>query len=192
MRWCCERCTAIYSSCMRFVLCCLVQGMFGNSAVVIAPSTSVLAPMIRGEPDNPRAVKSRGNPRWWSNTILSPRKTGGFFRGARHTTPRQSRTRHVNVVSIRGSTRQSRPLTGTGALSRCRLPGYMPSLWLSVGRSFTTPVQPVPIPSTRFFFLFDSPYSSLRTLDTSPSGALTGVTGLMGSLLDLKRRSRGC
>ena len=50
---------------------------------------------------------------WWSNFILSPRKTGGFFRGARHVTSpsRQS-----------GADTSSRPLTGTGARHVTSLP----------------------------------------------------------------------
>jgi hypothetical protein len=40
---------------------------------------------------------------WWSNFILSPRKTGGFFRGARYVT---STLRHS------GADKSSRPLTG--------------------------------------------------------------------------------
>jgi hypothetical protein len=44
------------------VLCYLLQRMFISSGVVNAPSTSVLTPMIRGEPENPSVVKYRGNP----------------------------------------------------------------------------------------------------------------------------------
>jgi hypothetical protein len=51
---------------------------------------------------------------WWSNFILSPHKTGGFFRGARHV---MSPSRHSGVD------KSSRPLTGTGAL-QCPLCDY--------------------------------------------------------------------
>ncbi len=43
---------------------------------------------------------------------------------------------------------------GRGSPSRCHLPGYKPFLRLSVGKFLTTPIQPVPIPSTGFFFPF--------------------------------------
>jgi hypothetical protein len=45
---------------------------------------------------------------WWSNFILSPRKTGGFSEGLG-----TSRPRHRRV--IQGIDTSSRPLTGTGA-----------------------------------------------------------------------------
>ena len=107
---------------------------------------------------------------WWSNIILSPRKTGGFSEGLG-----TSRRRRVN----QGPDTSSRPLTGTGARRVTSLPsdrgsthhvvavyqGTMPSLRLSVGRFLPSPIQSVvPFPSMRFFFLFDSPSSSLRTL----------------------------
>jgi hypothetical protein len=44
---------------------------------------------------------------WWSNIILSPRKTGEFFRGARHVT---SPSRHPGARHVK-----SLPLTGAGA-----------------------------------------------------------------------------
>ena len=124
MRWCCECCTP---------------------RVVISPSASVLAPMIRGEPDmeglllgsrellclssrisrtlvscsslselnllgESVSCQMQGESvGWWSNFILSPRKTGGFFRGARHVTSpsRQSGARHVKSAAYRyrGATR---------------------------------------------------------------------------------------
>ena len=104
------------------------------------------------------------------------------------------RERHVNVSPIRGSTinKSSRPLIGTGvwhvtlfpgrdSLSRCHLPGYKPSLRLSVEKFLTTPIQPVvPIPSKRFFFLFDSPYSSLSTLWHISDRYLDGRNGSHG------------
>ena len=130
-------------------MCCLLQVIFGSSGVVISPSTSVLAPLIRGEPDmvglllgsrEPLYLSSRisrtlvscsslselslpgesisyqikgKSVGWWSNIILSPRKTGGFFRGARHvtSTSRQS-----------GADKSSRPLAGTGARHVTSLP----------------------------------------------------------------------
>ena len=122
---------------------------------------------------------------WWCNFILSPRKTGGFFRGARHVTSpsRQS-----------GADTSSWPLTGTGARHVTSLPpdrgsthhvvaayqGTLSSLRLSVGKFLPSPIQPVvPIPSMRFFFLFDSQSSSHTHFDTSPSGAF-GSNGFHG------------
>ena len=87
---------------------------------------------------------------WWSNFILSPRKTGGVFRGARHVT---STSRHS------GADKSSRPLTGTGARHVTSMPsdrgsthhvvddyqGTLPSLRLSVGTFLPSPIQSVPI-----------------------------------------------
>jgi hypothetical protein len=144
----------------------VLQVIFSSSRVVIDPSASVLAPMIRGEPDMEglllgsrellclssqisRTLVSCSSLSklyllgesvncqmqgesvvWWSNFILSPRKTGGFFRGARHVTSSSRQS---------GADTSSRPLTGTGARHvtslpsdrgstqprRCRLPGYI-------------------------------------------------------------------
>ena len=121
---------------------------------------------------------------WWSNIILSPRKTGGFFRGARHVTSpsRQS-----------GADTSSRPLTGTGARHVTSLPsdrgathhvvaayqGTLPSLRLSVSKFLPSLIQPVPIPSTRFFFLFDYRLCHCAHFDTSPPGAF-GRNGFHG------------
>ena len=130
-------------------------------------------------------------------SLLSHRKTVGFFRGARHATPtsRQSGARHVKVgrLQVQGlDTSRRCHLTGRDSLSRCRLPGYMPSLRLSVDRSFTTPIQPVPIPSTRFFSPFRfTVFVTEHTLTHLRPGP-SGVTGLMGSLLDLMRRNWVC
>ena len=137
-----------------------------SSGVVIAPSATVLAPMIRGEPDMEGlllgsrellCLSSRisrtlvscsslselyllgESVGWWSNFILSPRKTGGFFRGARHVTSTSSHS---------GADKSSWPLTGTGARHVTSLPpdrgsthhvvaayqGTLPSLRLSVGK----------------------------------------------------------
>ena len=120
----------------------------------------------------------------WSNFILSPRKTGVFFRGARHVTSpsRQS-----------GADTSSRPLTGTGARHVTSLPsdrgathhvvaayqGTLPSLRLSVSKFLPSLIQPVPIPSTRFFFLFDYRIRHCAHFDTYPPGAL-GSKGFHG------------
>ena len=121
---------------------------------------------------------------WWSNFILSPRKTGGFFRGARHVTPTSRQS---------GADKSSRPLTGTGARHVTSLPpdrgsthhvvaayqGTMPSLRLSVGKFLPSPIQSVPVPSTRFFFLFDYRLRHCAHFDTSPTGAF-GHNGFHG------------
>ena len=142
---------------------------------------------------------------WWSIFILSPHKTGGFFRGSRHVT---STSRHS------GADTSSRPLTGTGARHVTLLPpdrgttphvvaayqGTMPSLRLSVGKFSPSPIQPVvPIPSERFFFPHRFTVFVTHTLDTSTSRHLihlrpgpSDVTGFMGSLFDLMRRNWGC
>jgi hypothetical protein len=132
---------------------------------------------------------------WWSNFILSSRKTGGVFRGVRHVTSpsRQS-----------GTDTSSRPLTGTGtrhvtSLSPDRgsthhvvtaYQGTLPSLGLSVGKFLPSPIQSVPIPSTRFFSfsitVFVTPHALIH-IRPGPSG----VTGFMGSLLDLMRQTLG-
>jgi len=122
---------------------------------------------------------------WWSNFILSPRKTGGVFRGTRHVTSpsRHSGARHV----------KSWPLTSTGARHVTSLPpdrgtthhvvaayqGTLPSLRLSVGKFLPSPIQSVPIPSTRFFFLFDYRIRHCAHFDTSPPGAF-GRNGFHG------------
>ena len=133
---------------------------------------------------------------WWSNIILSPRKTGGFFRGARHVT---STSRHS------GADKSSRPLTGTGARHVTLLPpdrgtthhvvasyqGTLPSLRLSVGKFLPSPIQSVPIPSTRFFFYFSiTVFVTAHTLTHLRPG-FSGVTGFMGNLLDLMRQTLG-
>jgi hypothetical protein len=191
-----------------------------SSGVVIAPSDSTLAPLIRGEPDmvglllgsrEPLYLSSRisrtlvscsslselslpgesisyqiqgESVGWWSNIILSPRKTGGVFRGARHVT---STSRHS------GADKSSRPLTGTGARHVKSLPpdrsstyhvvaayqGTLPSLRLSVGKFLPSLIQSVPIPSTRFFFLFDYRLRHCAHFDTSPPGAF-GRNGFHG------------
>jgi hypothetical protein len=97
-------------------------------------------------------------------------QTGGGFRGLG-----TSRRRRV----IQGLDTSSRPLIGTGARHVKSLTsdrgsthhvvavyqGTMTSLRLSVGKFLPSPIQSVvPIPSERFFFLFDSPYSLLSTL----------------------------
>ena len=121
---------------------------------------------------------------WWSNFILSPRKTGGFFRGARHVT---STSRHS------GADKSSRPLTGTGARHVTSLPpdrgsthhvvaayqGTLPSLRLSVGKFLPSLIQSVPIPSPRFFFLFDYRLRHCTHFDTSPPGSF-GRNGFHG------------
>jgi hypothetical protein len=121
---------------------------------------------------------------WWSNIILSSRKTGGFFRGFRHVTSpsRQS-----------GDDKSSRPLTGTGARHVMTLPpdrgtthhvvaayqGTLSFLRLSVRKFLPSPIQSVPIPSTRFFFLFDYRLRHCSHFDTSPTGAF-GRNGFHG------------
>jgi hypothetical protein len=121
---------------------------------------------------------------WWSNIILSPRKTGGVFRGSRHVT---STSRHS------GADKSSRPLTGTGARHVTSLPpdrgsthhvvadyqGTLPSLRISVGKFLPSPIQSVPVPSTRFFFLFDYRLRHCAHFDTSPSGVF-GRNGFHG------------
>jgi hypothetical protein len=124
---------------------CDSEEMGFSSGVVIAPSASALAPLIRGEPDMVglllgsrellclssrisrtlvRCISLSGlslagesircqiqgeSVGWWCNTILSPRKTGGGFRGARHvtSTSRHSGARHVksSAYRYRGATR---------------------------------------------------------------------------------------
>jgi hypothetical protein len=121
---------------------------------------------------------------WWSNIILSPRQTGGFFRGSRHVTSpsRQS-----------GTDKSSRPLIGTGTRHVTSLPpdrdsthhvvasyqGTMPSLRISVDKFLPSPIQSVPIPSTRFFFLFDYRLRHCTHFDTSPTGVF-GRNGFHG------------
>ncbi len=56
-------------------------------------------------------------------------------------------------------------------------PGTLSSLRLSVGKSLPSPIQSVPIPSERFFFVTDSPSSLREHLDAS----LSGVFGCNGS-----------
>ena len=123
---------------------------------------------------------------WWSNFILSPRKPGGFFRGARHVT---STSRHPGARQVK-----SLPLTGTGARHVTSLPsdrgsthhvvaayqGTMPSLRLSVGKFLPSPIRPVvSIPSGRFFFPHRFTVFVARTIDTSPPGAF-GRNGFHG------------
>jgi hypothetical protein len=114
----------------------------------------------------------------------SPRKTGGGFRGTRHVTSpsRQS-----------GADTSSRSLTGTGSRHVTSFPSdsasthhvvaayqdTMPSLRLSVDKFLPSPIQSVPIPSTRFFFLFDYRLRHYTHFDTSPSGAF-GCNGFHG------------
>ena len=154
---------------------------------------------------NPRAVKSRGNPRWWSNIILSPRKTGGFFRGARHATPRQSGARHVKVGPGARHVNVSRLwVQGLDTSRRCHLTGarltksspptgvhafsaaICRQVFHHAGSARSYSVDWV------FFSFSIHRIRHCAHFDTSPPGALTGVTGLMGSLLDLMWRSRGC
>jgi hypothetical protein len=132
---------------------------------------------------------------WWSNFILSPHKTGWFFRGARHVTSpsRQS-----------GADTSSRPLTGTGAR-------HVTSLSPDRARH-TTSLPPTRVhcplcgcPSASFYLRRFNPFlfrrlgffsfsitvfvtaSTLTHLRPGPSG----VTGFMGSLFDLMRRNWG-
>ena len=177
MRWCCERCTTSDLQQFKSRNCpqCFGTGpndqggtRHGGSAAWESVSCQ-----IRGE--------SVG---WWSNFILSPRKTGGFFRGARHVTSpsRQS-----------GADKSSRPITGTGARHVTSWPpdrgsthhvvaayqGTMYSLRISVGKFLPSPIQSVPVPSTRFFFLFDYRLRHCAHFDTSPPGAF-GRNGFHG------------
>ena len=155
--------------------------------IVIAPSTSVLAPVIRGEPDmvslllgsrellclvgriSRTLVRYRSlfelclpgesvrceiqgeSVGWWSNIIFLPDKTG-VFRGARHSV---SMSRRVNVTSYRGSTRH--------VVAACRSANRY--------RGSTRHRVTITIPSGRFFFITDLPYSSRSHFDASPTGA---------------------
>ena len=57
--------------------------------------------------------------------------------------------------------------------------GTLPSLRLSVSKFLPSLIQPVPIPSTRFFFLFDYRLCHCAHFDTSPPGAF-GRNGFHG------------
>ncbi len=107
---------------------------------------------------------------WWSISILSPRKTGGVFRGARHVT---STSCHPGARHVK-----SFLLTGTGTRHFTSLPsdrvsthhvvvtyqGTMPSLWLSVGEFYLHRFNPL------FFFrrrgFFPSPIHRIRHAHT--------------------------
>jgi hypothetical protein len=120
---------------------------------------------------------------WWSNFILSSRKTGGVFRGTRHVTSpsRQS-----------GADTSSRPLTGTGVRHvtsrltgvrhttslpptrvQCLLYGY-PSASFYLRR-----FNPFLFRRLGFFFLFDYRLCHCAHFDTSPPGAF-GRNGFHG------------
>jgi hypothetical protein len=115
---------------------------------------------------------------WWSNFILSPRKTGGGFQrgSARHVAVASIRDRHVKptVDRYRGATRHVVAV----------YQGTLPFLRLSVGKFLPSPIQSVPVPSTRFFFPFRlTVFVTAHTLTHIRPGP-SGVTGFMGSLSD--------
>jgi hypothetical protein len=211
-----------------------------SSGVVIAPSVSTLAPLIRGEPDmvglllgsrellclssrisrtlvscrslselylTGESVSCQIQGNTWAGgvtSLLSPRKTGGVFRGARHVGT--SRRRRV----IQGTDTSSRPLPGTGARHVTSLPpdrvathhvvaayqGTMSSLWLSVGkflpRSFYLADSiRCSCSVDEFFFPFSiTVFVTEHTLTHLQPGS-SGVTGFMGSLLDLMWQTLG-
>ena len=101
-------------------------------------------------------------------SFFSHTSRGCFQGGSTHhvdvtSRPRSYRvsTRHVVAVyRYRGSTRHVVAV----------YQGTKPSLWISVGKFLPSPIQSVPIPSERFFFLTDSPYSSPAHFDTPLSG----------------------
>jgi hypothetical protein len=100
-----------------------------------------------------------------------------------------SRRRRVN----QGPDTSSRPLTGTEARHVTSLPsdrgathhvvavyqGTVSSLRLSVSKFLPSLIHPVPVPSTRFFFLFDYRLRHCAHFDTSPPGAF-GRNGFHG------------
>jgi hypothetical protein len=133
---------------------------------------------------NPSAIKCRGNP--WAGGVTSfyrLARRGGFSEGLG-----TSRRRRQS-----GADTSSRPLTGTGerqitSLSPDRgsthhvvaaYQGTLPSLRLSVGKFLPSLIQSVPIPSTRFFFLFDYRIRHCARFDTYPPGAF-GRNGFHG------------
>ncbi len=145
--------------------------IFGRSGVVIAPSASVLAPLIRGEPDIVGLLLGSRELLWLSSrisrTLVSCSSLSELYLPAEGLGT--SRRRRVT----QGPDTSSRPLIGTGAQHVMLLPpdrgatphvvaayqGTLPSLRLSVGKLLPSPIQPVvPIPSESFFFLTDSPY----------------------------------
>ena len=127
---------------------------------------------------------------WWGFIIFivaSRRKTGLFSRVSGGSTRHVDVTsRHVNVTSYRGSTRHV--VAAYRSVYRYRgstrhvvadYQGTMPSMRLSVGKFLPSPIQSVPIPSTRFFFLFDYRICHCAHFDTSPPGAF-GRNGFHG------------
>ena len=137
---------------------------------------------------------SNMNPRWWSNIFLS---LWGFFSGGLGTT----RRRRVN----QGLDTSSRPLTGTGARHVTSLPSDRSAIhhvvaayqgthllcgYLSAGFS---PHRFGPMFLFRrlgFFSFSITVFVTAHTLTHLHPGP-SGVTGFMGSLLDLMRRNWG-
>ncbi len=109
-------------------------------------------------------------------------------------TSRHAGTRHVTSAAYRyGSSTRYVVATWQGFDTPrcCHLPGYQPSLRLSVGKFQPSPIQSVvPVPSESFFSLFNSPYSSRAHFDTFRSGP-PDVTGFMESLVDLMSQAWG-
>ena len=150
---------------------------------------------------NPSAVKYRGNPSAGGVTsFYRLGRRGGFSEGLATSRRRrviQGLTSQVGRLQVQGRDTSSRcHLTGarhttslTPTRVHCPLCGYP-----SASSSLPSPIQSVPIPSTRFFFLFDYRLRhsvtahTLTHLRPGPSD----ITGFMGSLLDLMRRNWGC
>ena len=123
---------------------------------------------------------------WWSNFILSPRKTGGVFRGVRHVTSpsRQS-----------GTDTSSRPLTGTGTRHVTSLsPDRGSTHHVVASYQGTLPLRrfnPLVFRRLGFFSFSITVFVTAPTLTHLRPGP-SDVTGFMGSLLDLMRRNWGC
>ena len=147
--------------------------IFRSSRVVIAPSASVLAPMIRGEPD-------------MEGLLLGSRELLCLSSRISRTLVSCSSLSELYLLGESVSCQMQGELWAGGVTSFYRLAnvvadyqGTMPSLRLSVSKFLPSLIQPVPIPSTRFFFLFDYRICHCAHFDTSPPGAF-GRNGFHG------------
>ena len=153
-----------------------------------------------------RELSNAGGIRWLVEYLhfIASQDGEGFQRGsARHVDAASFRGRHVKSAAYRyrGSTRHVVATSqGHDIARRCRLPGYN-ALSAAIRRQVFTFADSARCSYSvgEVFFPHRFTVFVTRTLDTSTSRHLihlrpgpSGVTGFMGSLLDLMRQTWGC